>query len=215
MPVTRRITMRKIKDVLRLKLDANLSHERIAASLGISKGVVAKYVGLAGAAGLDWSTVQGLSEVELQRRLLGCVSQRASSFVTPEYGRIHQELRRKGMTLMLLWEEHVAQHPGQATHRYSQFCENYSPVRQDPQALDAPDPPRRREAVHRLRRPHCGAHRWQPCPHLRGCTWLTGSIVASARAAASFSRGSHLRMTLALMPRPSAIADTEAPGCRH
>jgi transposase len=117
--------MRKIKDVLRLKLDANLSHERIAASLGISKGVVAKYVGLAGAAGLDWSTVQGLSEVELQRRLLGCVSQRASSFVTPEYGRIHQELRRKGMTLMLLWEEHVAQHPGQATHRYSQFCENY------------------------------------------------------------------------------------------
>lgn len=39
--------MRKIKDVLRLKLDARLSHERIAAALGISKGVVTKYVGLA------------------------------------------------------------------------------------------------------------------------------------------------------------------------
>ena len=47
MPDTRRINMRKIKDVLRLKLDAQLSHERIAASLGISKGVVAKYVGAA------------------------------------------------------------------------------------------------------------------------------------------------------------------------
>ena len=34
--------MRKIKDILRLKLDARLSHERVAASLGISKGVVAK-----------------------------------------------------------------------------------------------------------------------------------------------------------------------------
>ena len=117
--------MRKIKDVLRLKLDAQLSHERIAASLGISKGVVAKYVGLAGVAGLDWQTVHSLSEVELQHRLLGVVPQRVSSFVVPDYGRIHQELRRKGMTLMLLWEEHVAQHPGQATHRYSQFCENY------------------------------------------------------------------------------------------
>jgi transposase len=117
--------MRKILDVLRLKLDAQLSHERIAASLGISKGVVAKYVSLAGVAGLDWQTVQSLGEVELQHRLLGAVLRRASSFVVPEYGRIHQELRRKGMTLMLLWEEHALQHPDQATHSYSQFCENY------------------------------------------------------------------------------------------
>ncbi len=50
MPDTRRITMRKIKDVLRQKLDTKLSHERVAASLGISKGVVAKYVGAAAAA---------------------------------------------------------------------------------------------------------------------------------------------------------------------
>jgi len=35
-----RINMRKIKDVLRLKLQAGLSHERIAACLNISKGVV-------------------------------------------------------------------------------------------------------------------------------------------------------------------------------
>ena len=116
--------MRKIKDVLRLKLDAGLSHERIAASLGISKGVVAKYAGLAAAAGLDWPAAQALDEAGLQRRLLA-VPARASAFVLPEYGRIHQELRRKGMTLMLLWEEHVAQHAGEHTHRYSQFCENY------------------------------------------------------------------------------------------
>jgi transposase len=116
--------MRKIKDVLRLKLDAGLSHERIAASLGISKGVVAKYAGLAAAAGLDWPLAQQLDEAALQRRLLA-QPVRASAFVVPEYGRVHQELRRKGMTLMLLWEEHVAQHPGEATHRYSQFCENY------------------------------------------------------------------------------------------
>ena len=46
--------IRMIKDILRLKYSAALSHEAIARSLGISKGVVAKYLGLAGAAGLDW-----------------------------------------------------------------------------------------------------------------------------------------------------------------
>jgi len=116
--------MRKIKDVLRLKLDAHLSHERIAAALNISKGVVAKYVSLATAAGLDWAQVQSLDETSLHNRLLS-TPQRASSFVPPDYARMHQELRRKGMTLMLLWQEHVAQHPGESTHSYSQFCENY------------------------------------------------------------------------------------------
>ena len=117
--------MRKIRDVLRLKLEARLSHERIAASLGISKGVVAKYVSLAAAAGLDWATVQTLSDTGLERRVVQGRLDRPTHYVLPDYGRIHQELRRKGMTLMLLWEEYVAGHPGQPTYRYSQFCERY------------------------------------------------------------------------------------------
>lgn len=116
--------MRNIKDVLRLKLDAKLSHERIAAALGISKGVVAKYVGLAAAAGLDWPTVQACDEVTLERRLL-VAPQRPNGHVQPDFGRIHQELRRKGMTLQLLWEEYQAEHADTQTYRYSQFCENY------------------------------------------------------------------------------------------
>ena len=62
--------MRKIKDVLRLKLDARLSHEQIAAALKISKGAVAKYAGLASAAGLDWAAISELDEAQLERRLL-------------------------------------------------------------------------------------------------------------------------------------------------
>ena len=124
MPDTRRINMRKIRDVLRLKLEARLSHEQTAAALDISKGVITKYLTLASAAGLDWPQVQALDDTALHNRLLGA-PQRASGFVQPDYGRIHQELRRKGMTLMLLWEEHRTQHPGQTIHSYSQFCENY------------------------------------------------------------------------------------------
>ena len=116
--------MRKIKDVLRLKHDTRLSHEQIAGSLGISKGVVAKYVGLAAAAGLTWPDVQACDEITLERRLLAA-PQRPRSHVQPDYGRAHQELRRKGMTLMLLWEEYRADHAEDQTYSYSQYCDNY------------------------------------------------------------------------------------------
>ena len=109
--------MRKIKDVLRLKLDAKLSHEQIAAALRISKGVVAKYAGLAAAAGLDWSTVNPLDEAELERRLFARPVQ-SGRYAMPDYGRIHHELRRKGVTLMLLWEEYQAEYADRQTYRY-------------------------------------------------------------------------------------------------
>lgn len=120
--------MRKIRDILRLKLDAQLSHQQIAAALDISKGVVTKYVTLTKAANLQWAQIQQLDDTELHNRLLS-LPHKASAFVQPDYGRVHQELRRKGMTLMLLWQEHVAQHASQgedqATYRYTQFCERY------------------------------------------------------------------------------------------
>ena len=43
----------------------------------------------------------------------------------PDYARVHYELRRKGMTLMLLWEEYQAEHADRHTYRYSQYCEKY------------------------------------------------------------------------------------------
>ena len=116
--------MRKIKDVLRLKHEAKLSHQRIAAALGISKGVVTKYAALASAAGITWEQAQSLDESALHHRIIGA-SPPPSDFVLPDYGLIHQELRRKGMTLMLLWEEHVERHPAELTHRYAQFCVHY------------------------------------------------------------------------------------------
>jgi len=122
--------MRKLKDVLRLKLNADQSHQHIATALGIAKGSVTKYCSLAAAAGLDWGAVDAMSETDLEQRLFG--SSVATAFARPDYGRIHQELRRKGVTVMLLWqeysaqvgEEHCAENPVKAL-RYSQFSENY------------------------------------------------------------------------------------------
>jgi transposase len=123
MPVLR-ITMRKIKEVLRLKLEAKLSHAQIAAALNLSKGVVTKYIGLAAIAGLDWSAIQSFDETTLERQLLAA-PQKPPAYVQPDYGRMHQELRRKGMTLMLLWEEHRADHADSQTYSYTRFCVHY------------------------------------------------------------------------------------------
>ncbi len=87
-----RMDIRMIKDILRLKYSASLSHEVIMRSLGISKGVVAKYLGLAGAAGLDWAAVAELDEAGLERRLLGR-STAETQVVESDFAHVHIELR--------------------------------------------------------------------------------------------------------------------------
>jgi transposase len=121
---TRTLTMRSIRELYRLKFEAGLSHQQIARALQISKGVVAKYARLAEAAGLSRAELLALPEDALVARL------RPSRLapvrhVPPDYATVHQELKRKGVTLMLLWEEYVAAHPGASTYRYSQFAQRY------------------------------------------------------------------------------------------
>lgn len=119
-----RMDIRMIKDILRLKYQGGLSHERIARSLSISKGAVAKYLSLASAAGLDWASTVELDEALLERRLMGGGAA-FSRVVEPDYARVHIELRRKGVTLMLLWAEYRAAYEGQRTWAYTQFCGHY------------------------------------------------------------------------------------------
>lgn len=63
----KRSDMRKIKEVLRLKFDARLSHERIAAAIGVSKGAVSNYVQRAIEKSLGWSLPENLDETALER----------------------------------------------------------------------------------------------------------------------------------------------------
>lgn len=65
-----RINIPKIKDALWIKLDAELSYQKVADALGLSKGAVTKYVGQAATAGLDCITVQGMDEAARELRLM-------------------------------------------------------------------------------------------------------------------------------------------------
>ena len=116
--------MRKIRDVLRYRHSTDLSLESIARALNISKGVVAKYLKLAADVGLGWPLPADLDDGALERRLYSQPSARASAFVEPDYARVHQELKRKGVTLTLLWEEYRAA-VGDAAFQYTAFCTRY------------------------------------------------------------------------------------------
>jgi len=113
--------MRKIVDVLRLKFEAGLSHERIAAATKISKGAVTKYVQRARDAGLGWPLPPEVDEARLEALLFPHAAPVVERYAAPDFALLHQELKRKGVTLQLLWEEYTTAHAGQA-YRYSQFC---------------------------------------------------------------------------------------------
>ena len=94
--------MRKIRDVLRYRHSTDLSLEAIARALNLSKGVVAKYLKLATAVGLSWPLPDDLDDGALERRLYQQPAARTSAFTEPDYANVHQELKRKGITLILL-----------------------------------------------------------------------------------------------------------------
>ena len=188
------MSLRMIKDVIRLKWHARLSHAQIATALKISKGVVAKYVGLATAASLDWEAVQDWSEQQLSTALQPR-SAASQAVVVPDWGRVHLDLDRKGVTVMLLWQEYVAAHPEDRTWRYTQFCEHYKTFagtlkRSMRQHRCAGEKlfiaPVRRCLCATGLGPRCSSRRWppratsSPAPR-RTNAWTTGSRVWCAR----------------------------------
>lgn len=115
--------MRHIRETLRLHLQAELSYGEIARTLKIAKSSVGKYLLLARTAGVDWTIAQTLTDAELEGRLFRPPVPRASHQLAPDFAVIHQELKRPGVTLMLLWEEYAQ---GNAlAYKYTSFCIKY------------------------------------------------------------------------------------------
>src|SRR5665213_1109933 len=104
---TNRITMRQIRETLRLHLQARVSYSEVARALKISKSAAGKYVSLARVAGVDWAVAQTLTDEELEARLFRPAVPRSSHQLAPDFALVHQELKRAGVTLQLLWEEYA------------------------------------------------------------------------------------------------------------
>lgn len=120
-----RTSMRIIKDVLRLRFEAQLSQRQIARSLKIGLGTVSLHLNRAKAAGLSWPLPPEMDDQQLERRLFpNQLPSTQAGFVEPDYAHIHAELKHKGVTKMLLWEEYKHVH-GDSGYQYSQFCQRY------------------------------------------------------------------------------------------
>ena len=101
----KRLPMRKIRDVLRLSAEG-LSTRQIAASLAIGRTTLRGYLDRADELGLSWPLPPGLSDTDLERQIYPRTARDVSNRATqPDWAQIHRELRRKGVTLSLLWEE--------------------------------------------------------------------------------------------------------------
>ena len=122
---TQRLAMRLINEVLRLKFAAHLSQRQIAAALGLGTGAVSNYLAAFARSGLDYPLAPEMDETTLASLLFPPTPpDTPPSFAAPDFTDIHQQLRLKGVTRQLLWEEYVAQHRAQA-YSYTQFCVRY------------------------------------------------------------------------------------------
>jgi len=102
-----------------------MSHKGIARSLGIAASTVRLSLARVAAAGLAWPLPEDLTDAVLEERLYGRAGtkQGLRRHAEPDWAVIHCELRRKHVTLSILWEEYIAQNP--AGYRYSRYCDLY------------------------------------------------------------------------------------------
>ena len=112
--------MRKIREVLRLYFAAALSIRAIARSLGTSPSTVGDYLRRAKLAGLSWPLPESVDDTGLERRLFPAPPPSRTERPLPDWSEVHRELRRKSVTLSLLWQEYKETHPEGL--QYSRLC---------------------------------------------------------------------------------------------
>ena len=118
--------MRKIRDVLRLTHELRLSVRQVCEATGVGKTAVGEYVSRAKVLGITWPVPPEIDDAGLERRLFASTGSPAGEpvYAVPDWAKVHEELKRRGVTLTILWEEHRAECAN--GHGYSRFCELFA-----------------------------------------------------------------------------------------
>ncbi len=120
----KRLSMRKIKEVLRLRFEARLSGRQIARSCDVGRTTVREYLQRAKRAGLTWPLPEGMTDGELEALLFPPPpALPGGERPLPDWQQVHEELKGRSVTLFVLWEEYKATHPD--GFEYSRFCGLY------------------------------------------------------------------------------------------
>ena len=120
---TERLSMRRIRQVLQLHFGARTSARVIAREVGVGRSTVQDYLARAGAAGLGWPLAPELTDAAIEQLLFPAPSCKSGArrYPEPDWGALAREMKRPGVSLMILWEEYAAVHP--QGYGYSRFCE--------------------------------------------------------------------------------------------
>ncbi len=120
-----KLSMRYIKEILRLRYEVKLSQREIARSVRVSVGSVNQYLNRATQAGISWPLAQQMDQKALIKALFPDKSSSSrTGFFKPDWVTVQNELRSTGVTRQLVWEEYCQSHPYNA-YSYSQFCHHY------------------------------------------------------------------------------------------
>ncbi len=119
-----RVAMRRVREVLRLGF-AGISKHEIARRTGLAASTVRETLARFRAAGLDWPLADSVTDDELEAKLYKAAGTKQGHRRQPEpdWAVVHRELKRKHVTLSILWDEYIERHPD--GYRYSRFCELY------------------------------------------------------------------------------------------
>lgn len=118
-----RLSMRKLREILRLHHENRLSSRAIAQSVRSSSSTVQNWLGRAKVGGVGWPIPAHLDDLALERLLFPPVGDSPPERPEPDCRWIWLELKRKGVTKLLLWQEYREAHPNGL--QYSQFCAHY------------------------------------------------------------------------------------------
>ncbi|MBI9060328.1 MAG: IS21 family transposase [Labilibaculum sp.] len=119
-----RLTVRKIKEIMRLKYEVGLSNRAIAGACKVSNSTVGEYLRRARSAGIGWP-LNEIGEEELYAKLFPDknIIQKERNPEMPDWEEVQKEKRQKGVTLQLLWQEYKEKNP--EGYQYSQYCYHY------------------------------------------------------------------------------------------
>jgi transposase len=117
--------MRHVREIVRLRFASGMAGREIARHLGIAPSTVRETLKRFAAAGLIWPLADAVTEEALEASLYGAAGSRQGHrrHAEPDWAAIHRALKRKHVTLSILWDEYIERHPD--GYRYSRFCELY------------------------------------------------------------------------------------------
>lgn len=119
-----RLSVRKIREVLRLRFESGLSLRQIGRGAGVGYGTVCDYLGRFHAAGLSWPITPELeADGALEALLFRGYRSPARSRPIPDWPHVHEEMQRKNVTIALVWEEYRRENP--SGFGYSRFTDLY------------------------------------------------------------------------------------------